>query len=382
MKILFLNYEYPPLGGGAGNATEYLLKEYAQVPDLEVHLVTSSADDKAHEATVGDQVFVHSLPIGKSPQTLHFQSIFDVLRYSWAGYRFARKLLSPGDFDAIHAFFSVPCGVQAYLLGRRFKIPYIVSLRGADVPGYSERFSFLYIFLKPIIRFVWKHSAFVVANSEGLRELALRTNREQPIDVIHNGIDSNHFSPRPEARPEDAFIITLGASRVTMRKGVQYLIEAVSMLVAKSPQIRLKILGDGDDKERLENMVKVMKLESHVMFLGRIPREETAPYYQEASVFVLPSQNEGMSNALLEALASGLPIIATDTGGSKELVADGENGFIVKMRSAEDIAEKLARLIADPALRQRFGEASRTRAEKMSWKNIARQYVEVYRNIS
>ena len=151
------------------------------------------------------------------------------------------------------------------------------------------------------------------------------------------------------------------------------------MLAVKHPQLRLKILGDGSDKERLETMVRALRLEDQVQFFGRIPRDKTAPYYQEASVFVLPSLNEGMSNALLEALACGLPIIATDTGGSKELVTDGENGFIVKMKSAADIAEKLERLIQDTELRQRFGEASRRRAQTMSWANIARQYVSMYK---
>src|SRR3989344_3386061 len=231
MKILFLNYEYPPLGAGAGNATFCLLQEYAKIPGLEVHLVTSSVDGKYHHFSVGDSVFVYRLPIVKNPANLHFQSIFDLLRYSWAGYRFGRKLLSQGDFDAIHAFFSVPCGAQAFMLGRRFKIPYIVSLRGGDVPGYSERFSPLYVFLKPLIRFIWQHAAAVVSNSQGLKELAWQTNPEQVIDIIYNGIDSDHFVPKPAARPKDAFILTLGASRVTARKGIEYLIEAVSSLV-------------------------------------------------------------------------------------------------------------------------------------------------------
>lgn len=379
MKILFLNYEYPPLGGGAGNATACLLKEYAEMSDLEVHLVTSSVNDDCHSFNVGGKVFVHNVPIGKDKNKLHHQSTKDILAYSWRGYWYANKLLNDNGFDAIHAFFGVPCGAMALRLSKKYNIPYIVSLRGADVPGYSENLKALYFFLRSFIKLVWKRAAFVIANSEGLKNLALQTNKRQTIDVIYNGIDSDHFIPNPKARPEDKFIITLGASRVTKRKGIQYLIEAVNLLVKKYPQTFLKILGDGDDKERLEKMVEELRLENYVQFLGRIPREETAPYYQEASVFVLPSLNEGMSNALLEALASGLPIIATDTGGSKELVVDCENGFIVKMKSGEDIAEKLERLINDGALREKFGEASRKRAEEMSWKNAAEKYVELYR---
>jgi glycosyltransferase involved in cell wall biosynthesis len=348
------------------------------MPDLAVHLVTSSVDNAYHNTVVRERVFVHSVPIGKNGSALHHQSIVNVIAYAWQGYRYADKLLTQEKFDVIHAFFGVPCGAMALCLSKKYKLPYIVSLRGADVPGYSERLSILYIFLRPFIKLIWKRAAFVVANSEGLKNLALQTNKHQMIEVIHNGIDNSHFIPRPQARPEDTFIITLGASRVTARKGIQYLIEAVSLLIPKYPKLRMKILGDGDDKARLEKMVQELRLENYIQFLGRIPREETAKYYQEASAFVLPSLNEGMSNALLEALASGLPVIATDTGGSKELVIDGENGFIVKMKSAEDIAEKLERLINDETLRIRFGQASRKCAEEMSWKNVAEKYVELY----
>lgn len=382
MKILFLNYEYPPLGGGAANATAYLLEEYARMPDMEIHLITSSVDSAIHHLDIGGRVFVHRIPIGKSERTLHYQSLGDLWCSLWSAYFFSRKILKQhGDFELVHAFFSVPGGLQAFALRRTFHLPYIVSLRGADVPGYSERFSFLYFFIKPLIRMIWSQAARVIANSQGLRELALRTNPRERIDVIPNGIDTKHFFPEPKNRPPGKWIITSGASRVTRRKGLEYLIRAVALLKDAHPHIVLKILGDGNDKARLEKLVEEWKLQKHVEFLGRIPREKTAPYYQEASVFVLPSQNEGMSNAMLEALASGLPIIATATGGSTELVKEGENGFLVHMRSPEDIAEKLRMFLDNPELLNKFGVASRKRAEELSWEKVAQEYVGVYKNV-
>jgi glycosyltransferase involved in cell wall biosynthesis len=380
MKILFLNYEYPPLGGGAGNATAYLLKEYAKMPDLEVHLVTSSVDAEEHHLTISERIFVHSLPIGKDTRTLHFQSIFDVLRYSWSGYRFAKKLLSEGHFDAIHAFFSVPCGVQASLLGRQFKLPYIVSLRGADVPGYSERFTALYIILRPIIRRVWKRAAAVVSNSAGLRELALETNDRQEILIIPNGVDTEEFRPA-ETKERDGYVRILCVSRLTPRKGIRYLIQAMKLLLAKdaSRKAELWIVGEGDEMAALTQSAGELGVASQVKFFGRVEHSKLAAYYQTADIFCLPSLNEGMSNTLLEAIASGMPIVATVTGGTEELVTDGENGLFVKQRSAEDLAEKLERLISDEALRERFGRASRVQAETMSWKNVADRYIALYR---
>ena len=378
MKILFLNYEYPPLGGGAGNATAYLLKEYAKIPGLEVHLVTSSVDGDYHHFPAEGRVTIHSIPIGKNKRNLHHQSMKDLLIYSFKGYQFASGLQRKERFDVIHAFFSVPCGYMARRLSKRYDIPYIVSLRGADVPGFSERFSLLYTFLKPLICRVWRQAYRVMAASEGLKNLALKTNEKQALDVIYNGVSVDDFFPDTSKQPHDKFVITLGATRITARKGIEYLIRAVAKLVSKHPQVLLEIMGDGNDRERLEGIVRELRLGNSVRFLGRISREETRPYYQKAHLFVLPSLNEGMSNAMLEALSSGLPIVTTDTGGARELVEEGVNGFMVKMKDVDDLAEKSERLMSDEALRIRFGQASRKRAEALGWKNVATSYYHLY----
>lgn len=381
MRVLFLNYEYPPLGGGAGNATSFLLSEYVKTENLKVDLVTSSYDESFHLERMGEDVEIHKLPIGKNAKNLHFQSKKDLLVYSWKAYWYGKKLIRKNKYDLTHSFFGVPCGFISLLFKIKYNLPYIVSLRGADVPGYSERFSFFYNFLKPIIRLVWKKASFVVSNSEGLKELALKSKPNQKIEVIYNGIDTDVFHPDESVRNKDKFIITLGGTRITSRKGIKYLIEAVHKLSNKYSQIHATIIGEGDEKENLEELSRKLNVEDKIKFAGRVKNsQKVIPYYREAFVFVLPSLNEGMSNAMLEALSSGLPIIATDTGGTKELVKDGENGFIVKMKSADDIAEKIEKLINDENLRERMGELSRQRALEMSWKNVAEKYVKLYKD--
>lgn len=379
MKILFLNYEYPPLGGGAGNATAYLLKEFAKVPDLEVELVTSSIDEKYHLEKVGENILIHRLPIGKNQKNLHFQSQKDLLVYFWKALGFTRKLLKSGKFDLTLAFFSVPCGFLAWILKRRFKLPYIVSLRGSDVPGYSERFTLLYRIITPLIKKIWKESAGVIANSQGLKDLARKTSPSQKIEIIPNGIDMRQFKPSlfdfaPEARK---IWNILCVTRITPRKGVKYLIEAFNILSKKYANLNLQIVGEGDEKNNLEKLVKKLGIEKQVHFVGLVPHEKLPAYYQSAGAYVLPSLNEGMSNSMLEALAAGLPLLATDTGGTQELVEDGINGFIIKMKNAEDIAEKLEILIKDENLRKKMGEESRKKAEGMRWENVAESYVKM-----
>ena len=382
MRVLFFNYEYPPLGGGAANATAYILREFAKIPNLEVDLVTSAIDDKYHLEKISDNVKIHKLPIGKNENNLHFQSQKDLLVYSWKAYFFSKTLIRQNNYDLTHSFFSVPCGFLSLVLKYQYNLPYIVSLRGSDVPGYSDRFSWIYYILLPIIKYIWKKSGAVISNSDGLKDLALKARPSQEIGVIHNGIDINNFKPNRNKKISDKFIITPGASRVTKRKGLEFLIKAVKQLLPKYPNILLKIMGDGDEKENLIILVKKLNLKNNVQFLGRIPREETVGYYQEANVFILPSFNEGMSNAMLEALATGLPIIATETGGTKELVTEGINGFVVAMGSREDLAERIERLISNPELCEKMSQESRQRAEKMSWQEVARQYFEVYKKVS
>lgn len=381
MRILFFNYEYPPLGGGAANATAYILKEYSKIPDLKVDLVTSSIDGDYHLEKIGENISIHKLPIGKNKNNLHYQSQKELLTYTWKAYFFAKKLIRENKYDLGHSFFTVPCGFISFLLKKQHKIPYVVSLRGADVPGYSDRFRFLYKFIKPIARLIWKNSFRVVSNSQGLRGLALKTNFKQEIDIIPNGIDISDFAPKPEKKPADKIIITIGASRITARKGISYLLEAIKKLSPKYPNIFLKAMGDGNEKENLEKLAKELNLEKNAEFIGRVPRENTFSYYQEASIFVLPSLNEGMSNAMLEALASGLPLIATDTGGTRELVTDGVNGFIVKMKDSEDLADKIEILLKDADLRKKMGEASRKKAETMSWGKVAKEYLDLYNKL-
>lgn len=382
MKILFLNYEYPPLGGGAGNATQYILREYAGIPDLEVHLVTSSVDESEHIVVLGGGVTVHSVPIGKNGRNLHFQSSKDLLVYAWKGYAYAEGLLSKEHFDVIHAFFSVPCGFMARKLSRKFSVPYIVSLRGADVPGYSERFTGLYLLLGPIIKNIWQHAAKVIANSAGLRSLALQTNPDQRIDMIPNGIDTVEFTPDPERETDGMFRI-LCVSRITPRKGIRYLLEGFSLLREKLPQVPMElwIIGEGDELPALRELVASLGIHKSVKFFGRVEHEKLAAFYGLADVFVLPSLNEGMSNTMLEALASGLPIVATVTGGTGELVADGENGLYIEKESSADIAAKLEHLAIDTDMRTRMGAASRARAEQMSWSHVAKAYARIYTEV-
>jgi len=373
MRILMLNYEYPPLGGGASNATYYLLTELSQFDDITIDLITSSATNEFEEEKISGSVHIYKLPVGK--KNLHYWTQKEIISYSRQAYKYIKKMKEQTQYDLIHAFFGIPCGAIAYRF--RKESPYIVSLRGSDVPGFNERFSFQYIFLKPFIRRVWRNAAAVIANSGGLKELALETDRAAKIGIIYNGVNIEYFAQRDNRENEHIVILTV--ARLIKRKGIDDLIRAVPAIVKGHQNIKVKIIGEGNMGAELKALAEKLKVSEYIEFLGYVPHNEISNYYSTSDVFVLPSRNEGMSNTVLEAMASGLPVITTDTGGTRELI-DG-NGIIVPSEDSDVISEAVLRLINDHKLRVSRGMKSRKIAENMSWKKAADAYYNFYKGI-
>jgi L-malate glycosyltransferase len=359
--ILILNYEFPPLGGGAANATFYLLKEFSKYKNLQIDLVTSSVN-KFRIQKFAKNITIHFLDIGKR-ENLHYQSNKDLLKYSWKAKKYCEDLMKKKKFGLIHAFFGIPCGYIAMKLKNKFAVPYIVSLRGSDVPFYNKRFYWMdKLFFKRMSKKIWKNAKSVVANSKGLKDLALESSPKQKISVIYNGVNTNEFKM---SKKNNKKLILISTGRLISRKGYQYLIPALNGL-----DVELHLIGDGNLTEELKELANQNKV--NVKFLGKKTHNELIKYLGKADVFVLPSLNEGMSNSILEAMSCGLPIITTNTGGSEELIKD--NGFIVKKGNVEKLRTSMEKFIKEPILIKKMGIKSRKLAEGMSWDKVAREY--------
>lgn len=372
MRILMLNYEYPPLGGGGSNACKYILNEFAK-NNIEVDLVTSSPSNTFETENIGNTINIYKLPINK--KDIHYWTQREIISYSWKAKKLIDKLMKEKEYDVCHAFFGIPCGAIAYLF--RLKIPYVVSLRGSDVPGFNKRFGLQYVFLTPIIKQVWKQAGAVVANSEGLKELALKSSPDQEISVIYNGIDISEFSPDLNEDNNNGEMRVVCVSRLIERKGIRFLIEAIEKL--KDRDVKLILVGEGNQEEELKKLAVDSRISDWVEFKGYMDHDSIADLYRTSDVFVLPSLNEGMSNALLEAMASGLPVIVTDTGGTAELV--GGNGFIIEKGSADSIVNALENFMGDRDSMLQMGKRSREIVLGLSWANVALRYYEIYEGL-
>lgn len=366
MRILVINYEFPPLGGGAANANYYIFNEFSKYEknELSVDLITSSQSCFRIE-NFSSNIRIHFLNIGKG-ENVHYQSNLDLLRFSYSAYFYGKKLIKKKKYDLVHAFFGIPCGFIATKLG----LPFIVSLRGSDVPFYNERFRIAdKILFQRLSRKIWKRASSVIANSKGLKELALKTLANTEIEIIPNGIDTEQFSQKKynSSSTEIKFIST---GRLIKRKGYEYLIKALRGI----DNVKLTLLGDGNQREELQNLAKSLNV--NCVFRGSIPHEKIAAELTQADIFVLPSDNEGMSNSVLEAMACGLPIIVTKVGGTEELIS--ENGIIVEKSSTESLRNAIFQYKNNPEKIEEHGVESRKLAMKYNWENISNQYFELY----
>lgn len=187
--------------------------------------------------------------------------------------------------------------------------------------------------------------------------------------VVHNGLDLESFRPgrdgstlRAEMGCADDELLLLAAGALTGQKGFDHLLRAMAELLRVSPRCRLAVAGDGPERSKLQALASELGIAGAVRFLGF--RSDMARLLAAADVFVLSSVNEGMARVLIEALACGLPIVATEVSGSKACVEEGENGFLVPPREPQALADALRRMAESREARTRMGRRSRELAER------------------
>jgi glycosyltransferase involved in cell wall biosynthesis len=370
-----LDNEFPPLGGGTGVVNHHLLHEMAKRPEVTVDLVTSSRSRRAYEREqFAERITLHKVPVDN--QNIHHSTNPELLRYSVRGLRFAYRLASRHQYDLSFAFAGVPAGAISYALYLTHRLPYVLSLQGPDVPGFEERYASLYPFLKPIIRCIWRRARAVTAISADQAALARCTMPGLQLVTIPNGVDTDAFCPGARRMSEEVHVVC--AARLIERKGQHYLLEALAKFRGSCPRpVRVILVGTGDAEPTLRDLAMRLGISEMVAFLGYVRRERMPQVYHDADIFVLPSQQEGMSIALLEAMASGLPVIVTPTGGTEELVTKGVNGDIVPWADVAALALALKRLVEDEGARVRMGAESRRRAIRFGWPALAARYLEL-----
>jgi glycogen(starch) synthase len=214
-------------------------------------------------------------------------------------------------------------------------------------------------------------SAFVMRDIEGIETI------RSPSYVIPNGVEPSEFVDA--SSEEDLGSYILGVGRLVPQKGFDLLVDALAFGVLSD--LNLVLAGDGFERTRLEGRAAELGLRSRVRFLGSVDRSRLARLLRGARVFAFPSRGEPFGIALLEAMAAGVPAVATAAGGVPEFARDGENALLVQPESAEALATAIARVAADEPLRNRISVGGRKTAAELTWSRIAARYEAVYLSI-
>jgi len=369
-----LNYEFPPIGGGAANAHLQLLNQYANHPEMQVDVLTSAPSPGRVQEQFAPNITLYKVGLHKK-QLLYWRKS-EVLEWLFKANGDYRRLIRDNDYDLAHAFFGFPTGWLCYRF--RQKLPYIISLRGSDVPGNNQRLARDYRLLAGVFRRIWSHAAVVVANSAGLQGLANRFMPDLEIQVIPNGVDTDRFYPAPQTNLTPPLkLLTVG--RLIHTKQVDVLISTVKELEKRNIHAILSIAGDGNLTHQLKQQALDLGLSDRINFLGRVAPDDIPALYRQNHLFITSSLHEGMSNATLEAMASGLPVITSNCEGVEELIKD--NGIIVEPRTPDAFAQAVADLVQDPQLYQAMAQNSAKRAKTFSWSAVATQYIETYKKV-
>ncbi|MFQ6039612.1 MAG: glycosyltransferase family 4 protein [Candidatus Poribacteria bacterium] len=380
MRILMLNYEFPPIGGGGSIVNYYLARNMAQWGH-EVYIITSRFRDLPEDEEL-DGFKIHRVPVlRKRADVCQVHEMFTyVLSASLYSLKFARKFQP----DIVQVFFGIPSGPVAYLLKKLYNLPYVVFLGGRDVPQPNPDppyYRLLYSILSPAIKSIWGNAEAVVACSDGLRELAWKTDHKAKIEVIPDGIDLSKFYPvQREVEPTVVRILTI--ARLIPRKGVQYLIRAITEVIKNTQrEFEVEIVGDGPMRGELVKLAEKLKVSHKLNFVGAAPYEHLAKHYQQADIFVLSSLAEGMPLVVLEAMASGLPIVASKAQGIEDLVKVNKNGYLFTPGDWRSLARYIVDLLKHGQRRIMMGQESIKLVHKYDWDNIAKAYLEIYRHI-
>jgi len=277
--------------------------------------------------------------------------------------------------DATLAFFTIPTAPAAWWMKRQHNVPYAVSLQGGDVPGFTPaQLSFWHTLTGQAITRLWRDAGAVVANSEGLATLARAHAPGIEIGVIPAGVPVDTGTTKIDYEVRDGVFDFLFVGRLVPQKGIDVLLEALNLLSRDIPW-KLTLAGDGPQWTAIAGQAARLGVADRIRFLGWCGKEQLQTIYRSADIFVLPSRDEGMSNALLEAMASGLPVVCTDVAGMRDVIAPGENGMIVPQEDPKALSEALLALIEDAGKRETLGRAGRIQVvRQFSWTRAARSW--------
>jgi glycosyltransferase involved in cell wall biosynthesis len=370
MRIMVITYEYPPLGGGGGNAARNICEGLAK-RGHEIHVLTAHMKNlPRHENSSG--ISIYRIP---SLRRAPFQAgLLAMSGFVAAGLAAGLNHIRCWQPDIFHVHFAVPSGPVAYALSKVSKIPYVLTAHLGDVPrGVPEKTDKWFRWIYPLTPQIWTSASKVVAVSEHTRQLALQ-HYPVNVQVIPNGVHLEELDPgeiRAGTPPRIIF-----AGRFMTQKNPLQVVQSLAKL--KHLDWECIMLGDGVLRNQVVKQIKEFDMQERYYLPGWVPPEEVLQWLGKSDILFMPSFTEGLPVVGIQALALGLAIVASQIGGFVDLVDDDQNGYLVNPELPDGYKHALEELLLDSGRLQRFRGRSRKKAACFDINRVVDSYERLF----
>jgi len=373
MRILVINYEYPPIGGGGGQVCQSIAEELAS-RGYEITVLTAHLAGLPKEESL-NQVRVIRLPsFRKQPYKAGFLTMaMFVLAAILPGYQIIRRWHP----ELIHVHFAVPSGAVAWILHRLTGVPYILTAHLGDVPGgVPEKTGRWFRWVHPLTVPIWKDAARCTAISEFTALLARQQYGVSP-QVIPNGMAIRIDKSKPLMVNQPPVIIFVG--RFAMQKNLLELVEILNQV--RDLPWRCILVGDGPMRSQIQNRLDELGLTDRFTLTGWVSPDDVQHYMGQSDVLFMPSLSEGLPMVGILALACGLAIVANNVGGFSDLVVQGQNGYLADVGDRGALVDAMRQFLSDPQALLNARRCSLEFAGRFDIKAIVGRYEEVFREV-
>jgi glycosyltransferase involved in cell wall biosynthesis len=379
MRILALNYEYPPMGGGGGVVFQQIVRCLSERHDIVV--VTSAFGDLPLHERTGRLEVIRVPVLGR--KKLSTASLVSMLSYFPSSLLRGRRLLRDRSFDLVNSHFAIPTAPSGQMLAKRLGLPHVLSVHGGDLYDPSKKLSPHRVpGLKQLVRRLLLEADRVVAQSTNTAENARRIYRvERAIEIIPLGIDPPPLEAVDrgalQIHEEQIVIVTVG--RLIARKALDDLLQVVAAV--DDQRLLLVVIGEGPKRSELEELARRLGIADRVHLVGRVDEQEKWRYLAAADLYASTSLHEGFGIVFLEAFYCGLPVIAYDCGGQTDFVEDGTCGALVTLGNREEFVRAVRFFVDHPDARRRCGAHNKEIVQDYYIERCARSYERLFEEL-
>lgn len=339
MKILMLNYEYPPIGGGGGVISKHIAEGLAELGH-EIHVLTSKFQDTPEVSQPIQNLKIIRLKVKR--KTDFKSNPIEMLDWVLKTKKYCDTYVKYQNFDLCFTNFVLPGGEVALYLKQKFNLKFVVISHGHDIPWvHAKRLWPLYLMGYQKIKKVLNQAEKVFLQTPMMFEnlKSFHAKAAQKVAIVPNGFSSEVLTKKE--KKEQFKVIFVG--RIVKQKDPATLIKGFSNFLDNGGEGILKIFGDGPIRKHLQKALEAVGLQNKILLMGKTSQNEVLEELASSSVYVSISLNEGMSIAMLEAAATGLPIISTPVSGTS-LILNQENSFLIDFKNADELSSALQKV--------------------------------------